>query len=159
MRRKHTNIHHRLAQSQGGTDTFPSYGKYGNVIRVNIDDHIAYHRLFGNKTVDQVAEIISRWVDPRFQVIAVMRGSHKARLMYVAEPIDPNKLEGFINETAYMRVHSFCGCTSCAVNMEEDDGTQDTLAWGVYPEDVTITTMTYEEWLALKNATDLGYEI
>ena len=92
-RRKHTNIHHRLPRSQGGTDDFPSFGKYGNIIRVDIDDHIAYHRLFANHTVDKVAEIISRWVDPRFQIIAVMRGSHEARRMYVAEPKDPNQLE------------------------------------------------------------------
>jgi ribosomal protein L9 len=58
--------HHRLGQSNGGTDTFPE----NNVILVPRRKHQKFHALFGSMTVEQiVAELNEVWIDPRYKLV------------------------------------------------------------------------------------------
>ena len=63
-----TDFHHRVAQKNGGTDTFP----VGNLVRVSKRQHMHYHALFGTKTPEEVALYLNRkWIDPRFLLIVI----------------------------------------------------------------------------------------
>lgn len=53
--RKTTDRHHRRPKSQGGTRN------YGNIIKLNKERHACWHRLFDNKTPQQIAEIINKY--------------------------------------------------------------------------------------------------
>lgn len=62
---KRYDYHHRLPQSQGGTDTYPE----DNLIRVSKVRHAHWHALFANRSLESiVAEMNSVWIDPRFQL-------------------------------------------------------------------------------------------
>lgn len=60
--------HHRKCRSNGGN------GNRDNISLVHKDHHIAYHKLFGNATPDEIAEILNKvWIDPKYKLIAVRR--------------------------------------------------------------------------------------
>ena len=60
--------HHRLPRSKGGNSSA------GNISVVPINEHRAWHRLFGNKTPEEIARIISNvWIEPKFYMIVVLR--------------------------------------------------------------------------------------
>ena len=66
-RRVRLNKHHRLPRSRGG-------GNGRNVIKVDEELHRAYHRLFGNRTAPEIAELLSKvWIDPDYEMIAIRR--------------------------------------------------------------------------------------
>lgn len=60
--------HHRLPRSKGGSNS------NSNISLVRKDLHVAYHKLFGNATPDEVAEILNKvWIDPAYKLVAVRR--------------------------------------------------------------------------------------
>lgn len=60
--------HHRLPRSKGGN------GTPDNISVVPIHEHRAWHRLFGNKTPQEIARIISDvWIESKFYMIIVSR--------------------------------------------------------------------------------------
>ena len=60
--------HHRLPRSRKGSNNS------SNISLVRKDLHVAWHKLFGNATPEEVAEIISRtWIDPKYKLVAVLR--------------------------------------------------------------------------------------
>ncbi len=60
--------HHRLPRSKGGN------GTADNISVVPIHEHRAWHRLFGNKTPQEIARIISDvWIESKFYMIIVSR--------------------------------------------------------------------------------------
>lgn len=60
--------HHRLPRSNGGSNS------NSNISLVRKDLHVAYHKLFGNATPDEVAEILNKvWIDPAYKLVAVRR--------------------------------------------------------------------------------------
>lgn len=60
--------HHRKCRSRGGNNS------EDNIAIVRKDLHVAWHKLFGNATPEEVAEIISRtWIDPKYKLVAVLR--------------------------------------------------------------------------------------
>lgn len=60
--------HHRLPRSRGGSN------RNSNISLVRKDLHVAYHRLFGNATPDEIVEILNRvWIDPAYKLVAVRR--------------------------------------------------------------------------------------
>ena len=54
VRYRHRNKHHLIPKSRGGTDD-PS-----NLLLINIEKHICWHKIFGNRTLDEVIEILQR---------------------------------------------------------------------------------------------------
>ena len=60
--------HHRLPRSRGGSN------RNSNISLVRKDLHVAYHRLFGNATPDEIVEILNKvWIDPAYKLVAVRR--------------------------------------------------------------------------------------
>lgn len=60
--------HHRLPRSRGGSN------RNSNISLVRKDLHVAYHKLFGNATPDEIVEILNRvWIDPAYKLVAVRR--------------------------------------------------------------------------------------
>lgn len=60
--------HHRLPRSRGGSN------RNSNISLVRKDLHVAYHRLFGNATPDEIVEILNKvWIDPTYKLVAVRR--------------------------------------------------------------------------------------
>lgn len=60
--------HHRLPRSKGGSNS------NSNISLVRKDLHVAYHKLFGNATPDEVADILNKvWIDPAYKLVAVRR--------------------------------------------------------------------------------------
>lgn len=56
--------HHRRCKSNGGANT-PN-----NISIVERVKHNAFHTLFGNKDVIEIANTLNRtWIDPRFELI------------------------------------------------------------------------------------------
>ena len=61
------NYHHRLAKVNGGSGKLCS----GNLIQVDVLLHRAYHFLFGTKSPEEVAAILTKtWIDPKYELIA-----------------------------------------------------------------------------------------
>jgi hypothetical protein len=82
LRQKHkgTNLHHREAVKNGGTD------KAGNLIRVNKKTHAAYHALFGTKTPLQIVQDLNRrWLPLRVTLVLVPTGRLTEVLALLAE--------------------------------------------------------------------------
>jgi len=60
--------HHRLPRSRGGSN------RNSNISLVRKDLHVAYHKLFGNDTPDEIVEILNKvWIDPAYKLVAVRR--------------------------------------------------------------------------------------
>ena len=60
--------HHRLPRSKGGSNS------NSNISLVRKDLHVAYHKLFGNATPEEVAEILNKvWIGPAYKLVAVRR--------------------------------------------------------------------------------------
>lgn len=58
--------HHRKCKSKGGL------GTPNNISYVPDKLHIAYHKVFGNCTPHQIANILNEhWIDPAFKIIVV----------------------------------------------------------------------------------------
>ena len=61
------NKHHRWCKSNGGGS-----GRYKGqkfVVNVDMNNHIARHKIFGNMTPQEIViEINKRWLDPRFEL-------------------------------------------------------------------------------------------
>ena len=58
------NRHHRKCKVNGGT-----YAK-GNISRVKMDDHFAFHLLFGTRDAYGIAKILNEtWIDRDFELI------------------------------------------------------------------------------------------
>ena len=69
-RRKKLTKHHRLPQSQGGTNSFPE----GNVALLRGDRHEAWHKLFSNATAERICWLINHYyLDPRYKLVLVRR--------------------------------------------------------------------------------------
>jgi hypothetical protein len=67
-KKKHTtDRHHRKPRSLGGDNS------ERNLIRVDKEKHVLWHRFVGNKTVHEIAEYLSKWIDPDYKLIAVRR--------------------------------------------------------------------------------------
>ena len=61
------NWHHRKAKVNGGSGKISS----GNMIEVDVLKHRAFHLLFGTKSPEQVAAILTKiWIDPDYELIA-----------------------------------------------------------------------------------------
>ncbi len=59
------DYHHRLPQSQGGTDTYP----HNNVVRVSKIRHAHWHALWANRDVESIVrEMNLLWIDPRYKL-------------------------------------------------------------------------------------------
>jgi len=64
------NWHHRKAKVNGGSGYIPS----PNMVEVDVLEHRAYHLLFGTKTPEQVAAILTKkWIDPDYELVARKR--------------------------------------------------------------------------------------
>lgn len=59
--------HHRLPKSRGGSNSMT------NILYVRKDKHTAYHLLVGNALPEEVARIVSEFIDPRFKLVVVPR--------------------------------------------------------------------------------------
>ena len=60
--------HHRLPRSKGGSN------QNKNISLVRKDLHVAYHKLFGNMSVEEIADLLNRvWIDPSYKLVAVRR--------------------------------------------------------------------------------------
>lgn len=59
--------HHRLPKSRGGSNSV------ANIMYVRKDKHTAYHLLVGNSLPEEVARIVSEFIDPRFVLVAVRK--------------------------------------------------------------------------------------
>ena len=60
--------HHRLPQSKGGTD-LPT-----NISMVPESQHCAWHTLFGNKSVEEIVELLNDvWIDPYYKLTVERR--------------------------------------------------------------------------------------
>ena len=60
--------HHRRCRSNGGTDD------NDNLSQVSSIQHKAFHILFLNKNVYEIAEILNEtWIDPRFNLVVVKK--------------------------------------------------------------------------------------
>lgn len=60
--------HHRKPRSMGGS------GKASNISNVRIEDHQAYHRLFGPGSPWVVAQILNDiWIDPAYELVVQKR--------------------------------------------------------------------------------------
>lgn len=53
-RRKGRNHHHLRPRSRGGTD------RNSNLLLIHIDRHEFWHRVFGNRTLDEVIALLHR---------------------------------------------------------------------------------------------------
>lgn len=66
--------HHRLPKSKGGDSSA------SNMSIVFVEEHRAWHRLFGNKSPQEIARIISeRWIESKYYMIVVPRIKLKRR--------------------------------------------------------------------------------
>lgn len=69
------NYHHRKAKVNGGSGRLSS----GNLIEVDALKHRAYHFLFGTKTPNEVAAILTKtWIDNDYKLIAVKKETPNA---------------------------------------------------------------------------------
>ena len=58
--------HHRKPRSRGGTN------EERNITLVKPEDHQAYHKLFGNKLPQEMANMLSdTWIDPDYYLVAI----------------------------------------------------------------------------------------
>lgn len=61
------NWHHRVPKIRNGSGKISS----GNMIEVDVLLHRSYHHLFGTKTPEQVAAILTKtWIDQDYELIA-----------------------------------------------------------------------------------------
>jgi hypothetical protein len=68
MREQGYDRHHRKPRSRGGSN-HPS-----NLVWVKKEQHVAFHRLFGNATPQEVARILNEtWIDNDWQLIAIKK--------------------------------------------------------------------------------------
>lgn len=54
IKKMKTNRHHLTPKSRGGND-FPA-----NLLRIDMERHNAWHFLFGNKTLQEIIELLER---------------------------------------------------------------------------------------------------
>lgn len=58
------NRHHRKPKSRGGDNSV------GNISRVEVNKHRAWHTLFENMTAQEIANEINRtWIDPEYFLV------------------------------------------------------------------------------------------
>lgn len=63
-----TSRHHRKMRTNGGTND-PK-----NMSVVPHNKHVAFHILFGDKTTQQIADVLNEiWIDPDFELIVKPR--------------------------------------------------------------------------------------
>ena len=68
MNKHDLNVHHRKPRSLGGTD------KRENLSTVYVNEHVAWHKLFGNNDVTTIARIINTvWLDPDYEFVVRRR--------------------------------------------------------------------------------------
>lgn len=66
--------HHRRPKSRGGTDHMD------NISMVRPQDHVAFHRLFGNMLADEIAAMLTDvWIDPAYYLVAIPYRKRKPR--------------------------------------------------------------------------------
>lgn len=71
------NYHHRLARCNGGARKYVN--GYRNKISVPVNKHKHFHGFFGTMSVEEMVELLNKWIDPRYKVICVPRGKGKKR--------------------------------------------------------------------------------
>lgn len=69
--------HHRRPRHLGGGAFVPS----GNLIKLPMEDHIAWHKLFGAMSAHEIATLINeKYLDPEFKMVCVQTKKIKRRL-------------------------------------------------------------------------------
>ena len=64
------NWHHRKPKVHGGSGKINS----GNMVEVRVDEHRAFHLLFGTVHAKDIARILNdTWIDPEWKLVAVKK--------------------------------------------------------------------------------------
>jgi len=65
------NWHHRKPKVRGGSGDKSS----PNMVCVSIEQHRAYHTLFGTMSVPEIVDVLNNiWIDPEWEIHAFLKG-------------------------------------------------------------------------------------